>query len=355
MALVYSCFGLGQFISPMIIHFLSPKYTLFLSGICYVFYIASNTYMIIGLYFAASAICGFGAALLWSSVGVLLSGYEQTCSTPSLCYSSFYTLYSMYFVGNFVSFIFDPSHKENMFMALTVITSIATILFLFVPNSPPAGQGSVRTIILSTLKSYKIYQLWLLFPVAISFGVSLSFYYTTMPSLMPISMTAYIYICMGVSMIVSSFCWGFVIKKFSEKVILLFPLCASVVSAVLGMLLVLADITGSDRNIIACVLAAFSGISDSGTDFIITALVNRIWPKEVSQLCAWRIVYLLAMCIALLYSAFIEKVIVLSIVLAVCCLGVLSQVVVILLYNRCLRPIETENHDRLNTLLGGSE
>ncbi|ELP94931.1 hypothetical protein EIN_250250 [Entamoeba invadens IP1] len=349
-ALVYGFFGIGQFVTPLVIYFLTPKYSLFFAGIFYVFYIVTNVYLIRPLYFVASAGCGLGAALIWSAAAVLLSGYEQECPKGPFCYTAFYFPYYSFFVGNFVPLIIDPSKKEMMFMVLSIIAAVAVIMFLFVQDSEPTPPESIPKVLLSTVKAFIILPLMLLFPIAVSFGVCLSYYYTTMPVLMPINMTSLIYICMGLGMIISTFCWGFLVRLFGEKWVLVIPLCCSVIAGVLGILLEEVEMNETGKNVVACLLGAISGISDSGIDSLITAFVNRVWPKEIAPLCAWRIVYLLSMCIALLYSAFISRTIVIGIEIGLAVIALFSIFIVIFLYKRVFQRVEDENNEKVKEL-----
>ena len=90
-ALIYGCYGIGQFFAPAVVQLLTPKYSLIFASLCYVFYIATNIKLIIPLYFVASAVCGIGASIIWSACSTLLSGYEQDCKSQSYVYTLFYT------------------------------------------------------------------------------------------------------------------------------------------------------------------------------------------------------------------------------------------------------------------------
>ncbi len=63
-ALIYGCFAIGQFIAPAIIYFITPKYGIFFSGVGYVFYVATNVYLLRPLFFFASVICVLNVVVL---------------------------------------------------------------------------------------------------------------------------------------------------------------------------------------------------------------------------------------------------------------------------------------------------
>ncbi|KAL7711813.1 UNC93-like protein MFSD11 [Entamoeba marina] len=162
-ALIYGTYGIAQFVTPLIVHFLTPKYSLYFASLCYVFYIGINVYIIKWLYYIASIICGFGASLLWSSSTTLLSGYEQNVKYPSYVYTLFFVPTYFNFIGNIVPLIISPSDPTILFLFLTIIAATASLLMLFVPDSPPVEMGSSLELLLSTTKSFIIPQLLLLF------------------------------------------------------------------------------------------------------------------------------------------------------------------------------------------------
>ena len=359
-ALIYGIFGLSQFITPALVHFLTPKYSMFVACLCYLFYIASNIKLIIPLYFVASSVCGFGAALLWSGSSTLMSGYEQECNHPSHIYTLFFVPTYMCFLGNIVSLVFTPDEPMIMFIALTVLASISAIMYLFGYNSPPVPMESTKEVMLSTCKQFFNWRLALFFPIAILFGISRSFYYTTMPTLAPVSVTAYIFICNGATMSIASICWDYISAYFTEKISILISIIFEVVAVILAFVInehflhnSIDNVPESNMtlNVLVCLLGGIAGIGDAGLEMVVTAALNRVWPKEVSPLCAWRTVYLGSMCVALLYSAFINYRIILIIFAIVTLIGLGFIILICVMYKKIYLEIETMNNEKVKELL----
>ena len=354
-ALIHGFLAIGQLFAPAIVQFLTPKFSMVVAGLCYVFYIATNIKLIIPLYFVSSAVCGFGASLLWSANSTLLSGYEQHCKSPSFVYTLFYVPTYFNFIGNIIPMIFTPENPKWLFLALTVIALVAVILFCFSYNSPPTKIENVNELMLSTCKYLVNWRLALFFPLALLFGFSRSFYYTSMPVLAPINMTSWIFISMGITMTISTFFWGWLNKLFSEKIVIVIPLIAEAIACIFGFIinehfLNNTTVVPEDNvylKIMVCLLGAVAGIGDSGFESITVAMINRIWPKEVAPMCAWRIIYLSVMCIALIYSAYVDCRIVLIIFGVAVVLATLFLFIIVVSYKKVYLQLEKDNNQRV--------
>ncbi|ELP94938.1 hypothetical protein EIN_250320 [Entamoeba invadens IP1] len=355
-ALVYGCYGISQFFTPFLVHILSPKFSLYFAGVCYVFYIATNVHLLRPLYFIASALCGFGASLIWSASAVLLSGYEQGCKHPSYIYTFFFVPVYFNFFGNVIPLFVNPSEPALLFLVLTAISAIAVVLMLFTFDSPPTPVGSLKELLFSTIKNFINWRLILLFPLALVFGFSRSYYYATMPVMAPIEMTPYIFISFGAMMTISTFIWGFLNSKLTEQWTLLIAMTAEAIVVILGIVANEVYLKGATEapsdevglNIMICVVGMFGGIADSGMETITTALINKIWPKQVAPLCAWRVVYLGFMCADLLYSPYISFRAILIVLGVIVFFGLICNITIALFYKKIYKPIEEQNHKEVS-------
>ena len=100
-------------------------------------------------------------------------------------------------------------------------------------------------------------------------------------------------------------------------------------------------------KIMVCLLGAVAGIGDSGFESITVAMINRIWPKEVAPMCAWRIIYLSVMCIALIYSAYVDCRIVLIIFGVAVVLATLFLFIIVVSYKKVYLQLEKDNNQRV--------
>ena len=73
LAVLYAVFAIANWFAPPVVSKVGPRFTLVLGGICYALFIAQliypNDYMLYG----ASALLGFGAAMIWVAQGNFLS------------------------------------------------------------------------------------------------------------------------------------------------------------------------------------------------------------------------------------------------------------------------------------------
>ena len=97
-ALVISCL----FVPPFVIGHLGCKWTIALSMVCYIVYMAANFYAIWGLMAPASVIIGFGAAPLWSAKCTYLTQMsvwyaKMTGNTEDDIINRFFGFFFMFF------------------------------------------------------------------------------------------------------------------------------------------------------------------------------------------------------------------------------------------------------------------
>uniref|UniRef100_V5H393 UNC93-like protein MFSD11 n=1 Tax=Ixodes ricinus TaxID=34613 RepID=V5H393_IXORI len=138
LAVIYAVFAISNWISPSIITFLGPKYTMFSRG-RYLQYIYSPVFkcpVTWGLY-AASVAIGFGAALIWTGQGNFLT-INSNSTTMSRNSGIFWAMLQCSLIwGNIFVYVqfqglehIDKATRTTVFGALTGVGILGMLLIL---------------------------------------------------------------------------------------------------------------------------------------------------------------------------------------------------------------------------------
>lgn len=132
LAVIYAVFTCANWFAPPVVSKLGPRITLFLGGVCYSLFIAQliypNDYMLYG----ASALVGFGAAMIWVAQGnfLTLNSDESTMERNSGLFWAM--LQSSLLIGNtFVYFQFKGLEDIDKTTRTTVIDTILLNLSIY--------------------------------------------------------------------------------------------------------------------------------------------------------------------------------------------------------------------------------
>ncbi|XP_043280525.1 UNC93-like protein MFSD11 [Venturia canescens] len=143
LAIVYSALALCNWLAPSFISMSGPRVAIFTGCCCYVFFIGSFLVPTTELLYTASAILGFGAALIWTGHGQYLTENSNS-HTMSRNASLFWAIFqSSFFTGNlFVYFMFTESKIEAgtrklVFWVLSGLALGGTIILGTLRAPPP--------------------------------------------------------------------------------------------------------------------------------------------------------------------------------------------------------------------------
>ncbi|KAL9644934.1 hypothetical protein ABK040_004428 [Willaertia magna] len=86
LTILYATFSFSNFLAPAICKFLSDKWTLFIGALCYSFFVFSAAFDSDWLLYSSAVVNGFGAAILWTAQGSLLTksaNYNQLVASKN--------------------------------------------------------------------------------------------------------------------------------------------------------------------------------------------------------------------------------------------------------------------------------
>lgn len=148
---LYSVFaGFALFAGPLVTYF-GPKLSLSIGGVCYCLYGAAfwcyNNTKNHGFVFFGGAMCGFGAALLWSSASVVMLGYATEGQKGKFIAIQFGMLYFGQVLGGVIPLGLNINNHNSgsvsngTYAALTILMALSGLSGACILNP----QGMVRT------------------------------------------------------------------------------------------------------------------------------------------------------------------------------------------------------------------
>uniref|UniRef100_A0ACB8EKW2 DUF895 domain membrane protein n=1 Tax=Sphaerodactylus townsendi TaxID=933632 RepID=A0ACB8EKW2_9SAUR len=152
MAIIYGVFSASNLISPSVVAIAGPQRSMFFSGIFYSIYIAVFIEPLTWSFYTASVFLGIAAAILWTAQGncLTVNSNENTIGRNS---GIFWALLQFRGLITFLHLkvVIKPAKRslENdrrtVFIALTVISLVGTVLFFLIrnPQESSAEEGEI--------------------------------------------------------------------------------------------------------------------------------------------------------------------------------------------------------------------
>ncbi|XP_063315041.1 UNC93-like protein MFSD11 [Pelobates fuscus] len=147
LAIIYGVFSASNLIAPSVVAIIGSQLSMFLSGLIYSAYIAMFIQPFTWSFYTLSVIIGIAAAVLWTAQGACLTvnSNEETIGRNS---GIFWALlqFSMLF-GNLYIYVawkgevvISETDRRSVFIALTVISLVGTVLF-FLIRTPSSSRS----------------------------------------------------------------------------------------------------------------------------------------------------------------------------------------------------------------------
>uniref|UniRef100_F6PZM6 UNC93-like protein MFSD11 n=1 Tax=Callithrix jacchus TaxID=9483 RepID=F6PZM6_CALJA len=144
MAIIYGVFSASNLITPSVVTIVGPQLSMFASGLFYSMYIAVFIQPFPWSFYTASVFIGIAAAVLWTAQGncLTINSDEHTIgrnsgifwallqSSNSCTLALILELFGRYYLVS--SFFSLESDRRTVFIALTVISLVGTVLFFLI-------------------------------------------------------------------------------------------------------------------------------------------------------------------------------------------------------------------------------
>ncbi|XP_023603549.1 UNC93-like protein MFSD11 isoform X2 [Myotis lucifugus] len=144
MAIIYGVFSASNLITPSVVAIVGPQLSMFASGLFYSMYIAVFIQPFTWSFYTASVFLGVAAAVLWTAQGncLTINSDEHTIGRNSGIFWAL--LQSSLFFGNLYIYFawqgktqISESDRRTVFIALTVISLLGTVLFFLIRKPEP--------------------------------------------------------------------------------------------------------------------------------------------------------------------------------------------------------------------------
>ncbi|CAG9531140.1 unnamed protein product [Cercopithifilaria johnstoni] len=200
MCITYFTFTLSTFIAPTVVNYLTAKWTMFLASVLYSTFML--TFMLVNSYvfYTASILMGFAAALIWTGHGVYMK--EITTAGNESRNSGLHwgiNFVSLIIGGVLLFVIFNKTGESEtismeliryIFGGLSTFTILSNILFAILPNRSNQSimkRDSFLTTIVKSVELFTDTKVYLLAVCFMFMGLSLSLYITIYPSCLSFS------------------------------------------------------------------------------------------------------------------------------------------------------------------------
>uniref|UniRef100_A0A0R3RPB5 UNC93-like protein MFSD11 n=1 Tax=Elaeophora elaphi TaxID=1147741 RepID=A0A0R3RPB5_9BILA len=200
MCITYFAFTLSTFVTPLVVNYLSAKWTMFLASLLYTTFMLTFVLVNNYIFYITSALMGIAAALIWTGHGVYMK--EITTSGNESRNSGLHwsiNFVSLTFGGALLLLIFHKTGEAEalsmglikyIFGGLSTFTISSNILFAFLPNHSKRSVVKRDSFLATVGKSAELFTDVKVYLLAVCFmfmGISLSFYITIYPSCLSFS------------------------------------------------------------------------------------------------------------------------------------------------------------------------
>lgn len=284
LSVLYCVFAPANFISPYVVQLVGEKFALIIGAVCYCLYIAANIKVEEPILLGASAVIGFGAAVLWTAQGSVVLH-----SAPADKLGAYNGLFFGIFqwaqvIGNLIAGVLlsNGTSPSTLFFILTVVGSTSLLGFFFVSGHKVEATEAVpvKDRILQTLKIMTEKQMFLLYLAMIYSGISQTYMFGVFPKTRPTKEVGYIMAVFGAADVIGSFVAGFVSDKLGRMPVVFSCALSMTVGSTIFFLQYPLHIL-PDEQYLSYVIAILLGIADSGFNTQLYAILGAVFPDRV--------------------------------------------------------------------------
>lgn len=287
LSVLYSVFAPANFISPYVVTLFGEKISLMFGAVCYCLFIAANIKVEKATLLAASAIVGFGAAVLWTAQGSTVIHNAPPAKLGAYNGLFFGIFQWCQVIGNLIAGVLISKGMSNfwLFSILTIIGSTSLIGFLCLRTTKTVEEKATEEKVGLLKKLTQTFSVMatkpmvLLYLAMIYSGVSQSYFFGVFPKGQPKNEVGYIMAVFGAADVAGSFVAGFVSDKLGRLPIVFF--CALSMSA--GSITFYLQQIGviDNARYLSYIIAVLLGIADSGFNTQIYATLGVVFPDRV--------------------------------------------------------------------------
>eukprot|EP01113_Clastostelium_recurvatum_P035722 TRINITY_DN5010_c0_g1_i5.p1 TRINITY_DN5010_c0_g1~~TRINITY_DN5010_c0_g1_i5.p1 ORF type:complete len:415 (+),score=81.28 TRINITY_DN5010_c0_g1_i5:161-1405(+) len=296
LSILYGTFALTNFISPVVVQKLGPRMSMVFSAGLYVLFILSAVHVIIPLYLVASALCGAGAAILWTAQGTLLTN-SSTSSNIGFHSGLFFGIFQINsVVGPVAAIVFIAQNRSFSFIFFTffIIACLGVLVLFFlrpVPKKESTGTNpGVLSLVRGSVYLFRDPRVLCMTLGVLYTGGSAAFFSATFPGFMNKTTVAIALMSFGFGEVAGSLISGKISEFIGRRPVFIASLLfhvAAVVIANLTQFEAYAKVQVQDVAIVFCAASMAFGFGDSALQTMLYAVIGNMFSDNSSQAFAW--------------------------------------------------------------------
>jgi len=263
-------------------------------------FILSAIRIYLAVYYIASALCGFGAAVLWTAQGAFLT----SCSTPTtMSFHSglFFAIFQVNsLIGPIAAIVLVQKNYgfAVIFFTFFIIASGGTVILIFLRpvktiekvDSSPTTVSKLLLLIKDTAFLFGDLRIWCLLFLVFYAGSSAAFFSGVYPSLMNHLTVAAALISFGAGEVIGSLSAGHFAGIIGRRVIFLASFIFQISALVVVYFLVegnFSKILVHDVQIMFCVGNLLFGFGDACLQTMVYSILGNMFSDRSAQAFAW--------------------------------------------------------------------
>eukprot|EP01111_Echinosteliopsis_oligospora_P010349 TRINITY_DN3202_c0_g1_i1.p1 TRINITY_DN3202_c0_g1~~TRINITY_DN3202_c0_g1_i1.p1 ORF type:complete len:425 (+),score=92.60 TRINITY_DN3202_c0_g1_i1:7-1281(+) len=283
LGVLYVVFALSNFISPFVVSLFGLRGALIIGAVCYTLYIAANMKVVFWIFMGASAINGFGASILWTAQGALI-----TQSAPEGKLGAYNGIFFGVFqwaqiLGNLSAGLMLSSGVSTfkLFLIFTCVSGSSLAGFFSLRATPRPEKVDVKERFLATLRLIGDKYMILMYLPMIYSGLSQPFFFGLFPkTIQNTASVGYIMAVFGAADAAGSFLAGYISDKIGRLPIMIFCGLCTTGASVIMLLMTPQILVIQYKETIEYAIAVLLGIADSGFNTQIYAILGTLYPTK---------------------------------------------------------------------------
>jgi len=286
LSILYLVFAPSNFISPYVVQLIGEKFALIFGAACYCVYIAANIEVVVPLLLGASAIIGFGAAVLWTAQGSVVL-HSAPPAKLGVYNGLFFGIFQWaQVIGNLLAGILltGGTNPSKLFLILTIVGATSLGGFCFVRGK--TGTKTKEDTIPVSVRLSQTFKIMIetpmlyLYLAMIYSGISQTYMFGVFPGSKTIATNdiGYVMAVFGGADVIGSFVAGYVSDRLGRMPIV-FTCAVSMTAG--SVLLLLQDFhVLPHETYLSYIIAILLGIADSGFNTQLYAMLGAVFPDR---------------------------------------------------------------------------
>jgi MFS family permease len=286
LCIIYGCFFLGSFVSPLLLKYIARKYLLIIGCSIHALFIFTSIRVFPGLLLSFSALVGIAGSIIWTVYGVVI---EKASHKYNLGRNNgiFWGMYisSLVFGNVLASVLLIFTNTTVLFIVLGIISCLGCLIFLGLDyNDPKESIVESPLIGIKTILGFFTEVKMLLFiPLAVYSSFMLPLMYGKYALEIPEQRIGFYFAAYGFTDLVGGFLFGWLSDHTGRIPILVIGYIFNILGIGCASF---QESTGNDYYTLGGLILI--GIGESSTQTMLASILNRLQKEHIAAAFSWR-------------------------------------------------------------------